>query len=193
MIRNIIVHHSGGTDAQPLADSSNYTVQQCNSDHSIRFNMKSSLGWFVGYHYFIDKFGKITQTRKDTEEGAHCKGYNNTAYDKVNFPNNLSIGICLAGNFDAFMPTQAQINALKSLLEQKVKEYNIPIKNIVPHRKYANKTCYGKRLNDTWAQSLLRQPPVEEVKPVETWRDKWHKIMIAAGFIIKNGKYVYSK
>lgn len=162
MIKNIIVHHAGGTDANPLQDSSNYTVAMCNNDHRARFNMKSSLGFYVGYHYFIDKAGVVSQTRKDTEEGAHCKGWNNTDFDKKNFPERLSIGICLAGNFDAFMPTPKQVESLKLLLNNKVKEYNIDPKNIVPHRKYANKTCYGKLLSDTWASELVNKttPPV---------------------------------
>lgn len=156
MIKNIIVHHAGGTDANPLQDSSNYTVAMCNNDHKARFGMLSSLGSYVGYHYFIDKAGIVTQTRADTEEGAHCVGYNNTAFDKKNFPEKLSIGICMAGNFDAFLPTPKQVESLTKLLKEKVKQYGIDPKNIVPHRKYANKTCYGKKLSDTWASELVK-------------------------------------
>lgn len=143
-LTHLIIHHSGGTDANPLQDSSNYTVKQCDADHKLRFGMKSSLGWYVGYTYFIDKKGVITQTRKDGEEGAHTIGLNST-----------SIGICLAGNFDATLPTEAQKVALKGLLEKKVKEFNILPSSIVPHRKFANKTCYGKKLSDTWARDLF--------------------------------------
>lgn len=144
-IKYIIVHHSGGTDAQPLADSSGYTVKQCDADHKVRFNMKSSLGWYVGYTYFIDKNGVVTQTRKDGEEGAHTVRYNKN-----------SIGICLAGNFDAFQPTEKQIKALTKLLKEKSAEHNVPLDKIVPHRTYANKSCYGKLLSDTWAADLIR-------------------------------------
>lgn len=147
MPKYIIVHHTGGTDAQPLADSSNYTVAQCDADHKVRFNMKSSLGFYVGYTYFIDKAGVVTQTRKDTEEGAHTKGYNSN-----------SIGICLAGNFDATMPTDAQIKSLTILLQEKMKQYAISVTNIVPHRTFANKTCYGNKLPNDWAQKLVGTP-----------------------------------
>lgn len=197
MIKNIIVHHSGGTDFDPLQDSSNYTVAMCNSDHKIRFNMKSSLGWYVGYHYFIDRAGKITQTRIDTEEGAHCKGYNNTSYDKVNHPETLSVGICLAGNFDGFLPTEAQISSLKGLLKQLVDKYRIDPKNIVPHRNHAYKTCYGNKLKESWARELLIQKTVQPIPtPVvsnETWKDKFHKLMLESGFVLKNGKYVWNR
>lgn len=187
-IHNIIIHHSGGTDSNPLQDSSNYTVAMCNADHKVRFNMKSSLGWWVGYHYFIDKYGKVTQTRKDTEEGAHCVGYNNN-------PNGnalkSSIGICLAGNFDATLPTFAQDQALTGLLQQKVKEYNIPIQNIVPHRKYATKTCYGNKLSNEYAQKLLKSSPVPTPPIQETFQDKFTKIMLASGFVVKDGKFMW--
>lgn len=140
----LIVHHSGGTDANPLQDSSNYTVAQCDADHKIRFNMLSRLGHYCGYHFFIDKQGVVTQTRMDDEEGAHTVGQNLS-----------SLGICLAGNFDATLPTDAQILSLKNLLIQKSAQYSILPSNVVPHRHFAVKSCYGNKLPDGWAASLL--------------------------------------
>lgn len=140
--QELIIHHTGGTDAQPLADSSNFTVKQCDELHKKRFNFKSSLGWYVGYHYYIDKFGIVTQCRADTDEGAHTVGKNIT-----------SIGICLAGNFDATLPTTAQVDALKKLVNELAKKWKIT--KVSPHRTYANKTCYGARLSDEFGQKLL--------------------------------------
>lgn len=153
--RNIIVHHSGGTDADPLADSSNYTVAQCNADHKIRFSMPSSMGWWVGYAYFIDKAGNMTQTRTDTEESAACIGWNNHPGD---LPERASINICLAGNFDVTLPTDAQIATLTKFLKNKVSLYGIPVANIIPHRAHANKSCYGRKLTDDWAARLADSP-----------------------------------
>lgn len=143
-LKYIIVHHAGGTDSAPMADSSNYTLAMCNADHKERFNMLSSLGHYCGYTYFIDKAGVVTQTRQDGEEGAHAKGYNRN-----------SIGICLAGNFDAFLPTKAQIDSLTKLMKEKVEKFQIDPANIIPHRKVANKSCYGKKLPDDWARKLV--------------------------------------
>lgn len=144
----LIIHHSGGTDADPMADSSNYTVAMCNRDHKVRFSFISSLGWYVGYQYIIEKDGKVTQCRKDDEEGAHTVGYNKN-----------SIGIMLSGNFDATDPTESQKNALGTLLKQKMTQWSIPLENVVPHRKFANKTCFGKRLPDDWGQRLVVSSP----------------------------------
>lgn len=188
MIKNIILHHSSAPESTPKADSSNYTLAMCNADHKFRFNMKSSLGWYVGYHYFIDKYGKVTQTRLDTEEGAHCVGYNNHPGDN---PAKASIGIHLSGNFDVFLPTEAQKLALTGLLQQKVKQYNLDVKNIVPHRKYANKTCFGRNLPDNWGEKLLMASPIPLPVVTETWQDRWTRGMLASGFVIKDGKFVW--
>lgn len=163
LIRNLIIHHTGGTDAYPMQDSSNYSIWQCDVDHKNRFKMaKSSLGWYVGYHYYIDKKGFVTQTRKDTEEGAHCVGWNNAPGQLAD---RASIGICLAGNFDATLPTDTQITALKGLLKQKVAQYGITPDRIVPHRAHAPKSCYGNRLTSTWARDLLNSTTPLPTKP----------------------------
>jgi len=132
----VITHHTGGTDANPLADSSFATVADVDSWHKARWpNFKSSLGYWVGYTFFIDKYGTITQTRRVDEEGAHVIGMNTK-----------SIGVCFAGNFDATLPTKEQMGAWYKLYSDLLKEFpDIPT---YPHRKYATKTCHGKLLKD---------------------------------------------
>lgn len=147
----IIVHHTGGTDKNPLADTSHHTFKIVDDYHK-------SLGWGgIGYHYFIELDGKVTQGRKDNADGAHTIGYNKK-----------SLGICLAGNFDATMPSPAQINALTALLKQKTAQYSIPPAKIVPHRSFASKTCYGKHLGDDWARNLVSKSNAEIIAEIET-------------------------
>ena len=149
MVKNIIVHHTGGSDLNPLQDSSNFTFEQCNTLHkndpNINLGHPSALGYYIAYQYFIDKNGLVTQGRLDTEEGAHCRGHNSD-----------SIGICLAGNFDATLPTKTQIDSLTKLLKDKVTQYNLTPDVIIPHRTFAQKTCYGNKLSDTWARDLIK-------------------------------------
>lgn len=160
----LIVHHTGGTDADPLADTSHHTFEIVNDWHkqnpNVNLGYPSSLGFYIGYHYFIDATGKVTQGRLDSDEGAHTVGKNTT-----------SLGICLAGNFDATLPTKEQVAALKTLLSAKMEAYAIPLANVVPHRTYATKTCYGRKLSDTWAQELLKvvpPPPPTPTPPIST-------------------------
>ena len=146
-IQYLIIHHSGGTDRNPKFDSSNLSFYDLEAEHAARFQFKSSLGFWTGYHYFIDKYGKLYQARADNEEGAHTKGVNLS-----------SLGICLAGNFDVSLPNAEQVKALTALLKQKSEQYTVPLSNIVPHRKFAIKTCYGKNLYNEWAADLIRIP-----------------------------------
>ena len=93
-------------------------------------------GWEdIGYHYLIDKKGKIYFGRSEKFIGAHVFGYNKN-----------SIGLCLIGNFDEEKPTKKQIQTLIKFLKEKVRKFKIPIKNILGHREFLNvtKTCPGK-------------------------------------------------
>ena len=138
----IILH----TEAAPVKmDAPRFAV--VNEYHRQQFDFKSSLGFYCGYHYFIEKNGKIIQARADTDEGAHTKGYNS-----------VSLGICLAGNGDVEMPIESQKQALGGLIGRKMVQFGISKENIVPHRHFLahkEKTCYGRLLSNEWARNLI--------------------------------------
>jgi len=141
----LIVHHTGGTKSNPLEDTSHHTFEIVDAYHK-------SLGWEgFGYHYFINKAGALKAGRAENYHGAHTLGYNEK-----------SLGICLAGNFDATTPTEAQAKTLANLLSDLCGKYNIPRENIVPHRRFAQKSCYGKNLADDWAQKLVPEDTRKE-------------------------------
>lgn len=132
----IIIHNTGGTDANILADTSHHGFELVKSFHK-------SKGWdTIGYHFFIEKDGDIYQGRPIEMHGSHCIGENKT-----------SIGICMAGNFDATKPTEAQISSLKWLVADL--STKLSIKEIYGHRQFANKTCPGKNVTDDFIQSLI--------------------------------------
>ena len=83
-----------------------------------------------GYHYFINKEGRIFRGRQDDVIGSHAKGYNST-----------SIGICFEGDFNKEMPTQAQIDSGLELVEYLKKQYNI--KNVKGHKDLMATDCPG--------------------------------------------------
>jgi len=141
----ILVHHTGGTDKNPLEDTSHHNTKVIETWHLQK-------GWNgIGYHYVIEKDGTIVRGRPEHVEGAHEPKMNKK-----------SIGICLSGNFDATLPTPLQIENLCTLLKDITSRYSI--KEIVPHRKYAKKTCFGNKLSDTWASDLIKE--VSNVKGV---------------------------
>jgi N-acetyl-anhydromuramyl-L-alanine amidase AmpD len=136
----IVVHHTGGTSANPRADTSHHTFEIVDAYHK-------SLKWEgFGYHYFIAKDGGLRAGRAENYQGAHVKTMNAR-----------SLGICLAGNFDVTLPTEKQIASLTGLLKGILGRYNIPRENIVPHRHFTAKSCYGGNLPDDWAAKLISE------------------------------------
>ena len=130
--KRIIWHHTG--DASPGAQ-----FDKINAYHKSRGFPLSSLGYFVGYHYLIERDGTLRQARSLEEMGAHDQAEN------LN-----SLGIALAGNFDIERPSEAQtIKATKSLGEIMAAK-SIPITRIEPHRRDDETSCPGRLLGDDW-------------------------------------------
>jgi len=134
----IIVHHTADKTNAPQ-------ISKVNQYHKIRTFPQSSLGYFVGYHYFIEKNGDVIQCRKINDEGAHTIGENLS-----------SIGIGLAGNFDIEMPTALQIQSMVRLIDKLIKSTIITISTIYPHRHFSPTSCYGILLKDDWAEKQYR-------------------------------------
>lgn len=141
----IIVHHSATDIPTPQFNA-------INKWHRDRAFPKSRLGFFVGYHFVIEKDGTVVQAREGDEEGAHTVGQNFS-----------SIGICLVGNFSVSNPTEKQINALGALLSRLVATYSLDAYDIVPHRTYKQTECYGARLANTWAALVFLKYEIERL------------------------------
>lgn len=126
----IIIHHTA-------TNKDKTTLTAINRVHQKWFNYKSSLGWYIGYHYFISGNGIIRQTRRNDDYGVHCRADNMNA---------KSIGICLAGNFEIEQPSEKQLISLKKILERLKKDFNIKNENILGHREVigAKTACPGK-------------------------------------------------
>lgn len=153
----IVVHHS--VTPRDLAIVA--TEGSINRTHQNRGFPKSSLGWFVGYHYMIFGDGTVKQYRADSDVGAHC------SQQSMNFH---SIGICVIGNFDnpsstpklkSETPSSAQVVSLKRLVSDLMVKYRIGGDLIYPHRYFAPKSCYGNVLPDNWVQSIIGNSSTE--------------------------------
>lgn len=147
---HIVVHHTATSyDKNPAQFKATNTYHK-----GLGFPI-SSLGYYVGYHYMIEKDGTLIQARKDMDNGAH------TSQQNMNF---TSLGICLTGNFDKELPTDAQYKTLYELLKKKQAEYKIPDSKILPHRIFATyKSCWGSLLPDNIMEFVKGK--VEELKP----------------------------
>ncbi len=104
----IILHCSATREDQ------RYTAEDCKRDHLSRPHFKD-----IGYHFYIERDGKVVEGRPIEKIGAHCL-----------YHNNHSIGICLEGGLDshgapADTRTGGQVIALLDLLAK--------LKNDYPH------------------------------------------------------------
>lgn len=114
-----IIHHTavGGDTPQFFA---------VNAYHKSKQFPISSNGYYVGYHYFIEKDGKTWQARRRDDVGAHTIGWNDR-----------SIGICLAGNFNHERPTQRQMTALRGILK------DVKLEPDLHRNRQKDRTCPG--------------------------------------------------
>jgi len=115
-------------------------------------------GWRdIGYHYLIDRDGKVAKGRHVAQVGAHCRGFNKT-----------SIGIALFGGHGSaetdkfsehFMPEQD--DALRRLIKS-LQEHHGDMA-IIGHNEKAAKACPGFNVQE-WLTGHRPAPPAPETK-----------------------------
>lgn len=144
-LKNLVIHHSGGTDANPLADTSNHTAQIIESYHLSR-------GWEgVGYHYIIHKNGDIWAGRPEHYHSAAVLNHNST-----------TLNVCIVGNFDLTLPTKEQEESFKWLYRDIVTRHpQLTPETVIGHRILQTKTCPGKRLSDSYGKELAKKAILE--------------------------------
>lgn len=172
-MRYISVHHSGGIGRNYFVSSQHLTAGHINNAHRARWNFKSSLGYFGGYNFVIEKNGKVTQHRAISEETAAQRGWNfNT------------ISILLMGNFvtNVDKPTEEQIEAMLEIISQLLykglgADYkfapNARLKlspaRVHPHRWFNRTVCYGTILTNDWARELALEKMEVELSFPKWW------------------------
>lgn len=117
----IVIHHSG---------NNNDTI-----DSIYRYHTQVKSWETIGYHYVIEKDGRVVSTNKHTTLSYHCKGYNKR-----------SLGICLLGDYTSAVPPPPQLAALEKLLS--ILKDEITISAVVPHRLFRNTICPGDFLTN---------------------------------------------
>jgi hypothetical protein len=144
----ITVHHSADAHPVELDGSAARTYEAARDIQRAHMNGKETHYGDIGYHFLIDPSGRVLEGRKLMWQGAHAKGDNNVR----------NVGICLIGNFDEDKPTQDALNALKSLLEDLRKTYDIDRQMVYGHRDLRGTRCPGENLA-RWLTSYRGGPP----------------------------------
>ncbi len=141
-VRHITVHHEGWTvvDFEDQANTID-RLEKIRGAHT-RSVRDGGRGWSdIGYHFIIDRAGRIWEARNLKYQGAHVSACNE---------NNLGI-MCL-GNFDEQTPSQKQLNSLVLALKTFKAEYRVPMGEIFTHQEWkkrcpsTNTKCPGRNL-----------------------------------------------
>ncbi|XP_033730051.1 peptidoglycan-recognition protein SC2-like [Pecten maximus] len=115
----------------------------------------------IGYHYLIGGDGSVFEGRGWQYEGAHAFSYYN----------NISIGVCLIGNFNGKKPTNKATTALSKLNTclQRIGKLNLT-HSVYGHRDVRQTECPGDKyyptLKETFGASWHREYP-----PPEYWSE----------------------
>jgi len=164
----INIHHTAMYAENDIKEQ----FEAVNEAHRVRWNgkTKSAMGFYGGYHYIVERSGAIQQFRNDWETGAH----NNKGIKLVNFipvsANYYAIGITFAGNMSRQYLTDEQVKAGVELILKLQKDYNIPDKNVLPHRHYRSTQCPGNNIPDKVWRELCEM--YENLDEGGSWKEK---------------------
>ena len=139
-IRYITVHHDGmhpffDTDQRATAAR----IEAIRRAHRRR-------GWGdIGYHFVVDRAGRVWEGRSLRYQGAHVKN-NNYA----------NIGIVVLGNFDRQQPSQVQLASVRQLVSSLMDRYHVPASRVSTHQEWAPTACPGRYLQQFMNTSRRR-------------------------------------
>lgn len=129
-IQYITVHHEGNT---PFYAADEMTTMA--RLESIRTAHRNQNWGDIGYHFAIDRAGRIYQCRALSYQGAHVKDHNEG-----------NLGIVNLGNFDEQTPSEAQLRALRGFLVTLQSQYRVPVSRIRTHQEWAATACPGRSM-----------------------------------------------
>lgn len=113
--------------------------------HKGKWGMRSSLGWYVGYNFFCDVDGKITNTRAVGEETIAQVGHNCDVPSRCD-----TISFCFAGDFNTHLPNEKQLTAFQEWR----KDYTDL--QVIGHRDLQkSRTCPGALMTREYMRTTL--------------------------------------
>ncbi|MEM1027438.1 MAG: peptidoglycan recognition family protein [Planctomycetota bacterium] len=130
-VKKITIHHEGWTPVTFTSATAAYDRIE-----NIRQIHVRDRGWAdIGYHYIIDRAGRVIEGRPIQYQGAHVSENN---------PHNL--GILVLGNFEKQKPSNAQVQMLGKFTKQMMTAHNVPASQVRTHREINPTQCPGRTL-----------------------------------------------
>ncbi len=129
-VTRLTVHHAGGKAFWNTDAAATYK-----SLESIRSGHRSQ-GWAdIGYHFIVDRDGRVLEGRSLRYQGAH-----------VSDNNEQNIGVMALGNFEQQSPSPRQLQALNATLNALCAAYHLPVHRVYTHRELGKTACPGRNL-----------------------------------------------
>jgi N-acetyl-anhydromuramyl-L-alanine amidase AmpD len=124
-IKYIILHHSATDYQEDKDDIDGKLIGRTICDRAQEKWKKEYPDYKCDYHFIIGHTGEVFKAQPIEQPSWHCTDYQ---------ANLVSVGICFLGNFENIeMPTE-QFEAGVQLIKQLMKQYSIPLKNILRDR-----------------------------------------------------------
>ncbi len=130
-VTRITVHHEGHTPVW-FTDAKS-TIDRLKQVH--RAHTRDRKWGDIGYHYVIDRAGRVIEARSIAYQGAH-----------VSQQNEHNIGVMLLGNFEKQSPSQAQLTALQNTLRHLMAKHKVKVNRVYTHRELGKTACPGRNL-----------------------------------------------
>ena len=142
-VKYITVHHDGMSPFLAKDERSSASrVELIRTGHRGK-------GWGdIGYHYVVDRGGRVWEGRDMKYQGAHVKECNEG-----------NLGICCLGNFDEQSPSDEQVAALEKLLNVLMNKYGVSVSRVKTHQEWASArtACPGRSLQAEMRQMRMKR------------------------------------
>ncbi|MDZ4831031.1 MAG: peptidoglycan recognition family protein [Phycisphaerae bacterium] len=137
-VKSITIHHEGWDPF--TADDFGETASRIEHVRIAHRNAKGGGYADIGYHFVIDREGRVWEGRSLKYQGAHVKKHNEG-----------NVGIMCLGNFEEQTPTPKQLAGLSKQVKVMMVRYNVPIRRVYTHQEWqgAQTLCPGRTLQ-TW-------------------------------------------
>lgn len=142
----ITVHHDGMN--QFFGDREDDSVRRLSSIQNAHTTRKARTGEYwadIGYHYIIDRGGRVWEGRPIQYQGAHVQDFNEH-----------NIGVMCTGNFMLQYPTKAQTDRLDQFVAQLMRQHRITLRNVRTHQEWNPTECPGRNLQVYMARTRSR-------------------------------------
>jgi hypothetical protein len=132
-VNSITVHHEGAAGSPVTFTDVSSTAARLEIIRQA--HLERMAAGDIGYHFVIDRAGRIWEGRSLAYQGAHVK-----------YHNEHNIGVMVLGNFEIQKPAGPQLTTLRSLVRSLRNKFGVDTGAIYTHRELGPTSCPGSAL-----------------------------------------------